>query len=147
LNRETSIEPAQPHKWWIRDIITTVPEFNGHNIDISHFISACRYVQRLITTQDEVIVLKVLLNTLSGDADGGYKDEITTITGLIDPLKSTFENRQTLSDCYVDLKNLEQEKGKDILRYTKRTETLHQDIIEAKIEGKHNRHHYFRDNQ
>jgi len=50
LNRETPIEPAQSHKWWIRDIIAPVPEFNGHNIDISHFISACRRVQRLVTS-------------------------------------------------------------------------------------------------
>jgi len=48
LNCETSIEPALPHKWWIRDIKAIVPKFSGHNINISHFISACRRVQRLI---------------------------------------------------------------------------------------------------
>jgi len=73
------------------------------------------------------------LSKLSGEADGGYKDGITTITGLIDALKSTFGNRQILSDCYVDIKNLEQMQGENILRYTERTETLHQDIIEAEV--------------
>jgi len=94
LKRETPIEPAQSHKWWIRDIVAPVPEFNGHNSDISHFIAACRNVQELITT--------LLLSKLKGDANGRYKYGITTITGLIDVLKSKFENRQTLSDCYQD---------------------------------------------
>jgi len=87
LNRETSVESAQPHKWWIRDIIATVPEFNEYNIDISHFISTCRRVQRLITIQDEAIVVKMLVSKLSGDADGVYKEGIITTIGLIDALK------------------------------------------------------------
>jgi len=136
VNRETSIEPAQSYKWWIRDIIATVPVFDGYNIDISHFISACRDVQKLITTQDEDIVLKLLLNKLTGDANGRYKNGITTITGLIDVLKSIFGNGQTLLDYYEDLKDLQQEQGEDILSYTKRTETLYEDIIEAEIQEK-----------
>jgi len=80
LNIKTSIEPAQSHKWWIRDIIATVPEYNGYNTDISHFISAYRRIQRLIPTQEEIIVVKVLVSKLSGDVDGVYKEGIITIT-------------------------------------------------------------------
>jgi len=69
------MESAQSHKWWIRDITASVPEFNGYNIDISHFVAACRSVQGMITAQDEGIVLK-LLSKLKGDADGRTFDII-----------------------------------------------------------------------
>jgi len=36
LNRETPIEPAQSHKWWIRDITAPVPDFNGHRYFTFH---------------------------------------------------------------------------------------------------------------
>jgi len=66
----------------------------------------------------------LLLSKIKGDAGGRYKYGITTITGLIDVLKSRFGNRQTLLNCYQDLKDLGQEQEEDILRYIKRTKIL-----------------------
>jgi len=54
-----------------------------------------------------------------------------TITKLIDILKIAYGSRRTISDCYADLKYLQQDQKEDILHYIDRTRVLHQNIIEA----------------
>jgi len=74
---------------------------------------------------------------LSEDAYAILGEETrTTITELIDILKTAFGSRRTLLDCYANLKHLQQDQGEDILHYIDRTMTLHQEIIEAETHEK-----------
>jgi len=119
-----SFESARPYKW-IREIINTIPTFDGHNIDVLHFITTCRRIQRLIATQQEADVMKVLMSKLSGDVYAALGEETRTIAELIYILKTAFGSRQTLSDCYAGLKHLQKKnQGEDILRYTNQNQNL-----------------------
>jgi len=73
------------------------------------------------------------MNKLIGDS--ALREETITRTELI-ILKIAFGSRRTLSDCYRDLKHLQQNQKEDILCYTDRTRILYQDIIEAETHEK-----------
>lgn len=134
----------------IREVIETIPKFDGYNIPLSQFSNACKRACNLIPRSYQQPFLKLVINKLYGRAHSAYiamsnsimyhastKVPCETITGLMDILANTFGTNKTTDQYRGELSTVSLRPGEHILDYIDRTEELNQSVIDSSRRNGH----------
>jgi len=104
----------------LRNILTSVPQFDGFNIPLSQFIRECREGETPVTPNEEANVLILLRSKLSGRARQVIQGRhLATIKQFIERLQTSFGVSRNSHVWYTELENLE------------RVQILYDNVIEA----------------
>jgi len=125
-------DDSPPPKVSFREATESVPYFDGYNISLAQFTSACRRAQDVIPPSAERNLTKLLINKLGRKAYYAVADEpCDTVTELIDLLSDAFGTRKTIDQCRGELSTIYIKPSEDMLDYICRVKDLRSTIIDA----------------
>lgn len=116
----------------LREIVDTIPSFDGYNISLQRFINACRRAKNLLPRSMEEHLTTLLINKLHGRAYIAIEDEVCkNVTDLIDLLTSTFGVNKTTDQYRGELSTIYMKPEEHILDYINRTKELRSAVIDS----------------
>lgn len=124
----------------IKEIVETIPQFNGHNISVMQFSRACKRALEMLPhpvyPETEANLVRMIRMRLQGYAYLVVEDEtILTIEKLKDVLKAAFMPSSTLNYYRGALSNLHKGPDKHVLDYISRAKDLKQAILEEELKN------------
>lgn len=126
----------------LKEIVDSIPCFNGHNISVLQFSRACKRAQEMlphpVSPETEANLVRLIRMKLQGHAYIVVEDEpISTIEKLKDILKTAFMPSRTVNYYRGALANLHKRPDEHVLDYISRAKDLKQAILEeeSKIHG------------
>lgn len=116
----------------LREVLATVPTFNGYNVSLSRFTNACKRARDLLPRSNHDTLLKLLVNKLYGRAYIAVEEEAyKNVDALLDILTSTFGENKTTDQYRGELSSIYLKPGEHILDYIGRTKALYSAIIDS----------------
>lgn len=130
-NRENSIG--------LKDVLNTIPNFNGQEISVFHFSRACERARDMLPRNLEFSLVQLIINKLKGHAYQLVQDQdFKTITELITLLKNTFAPQKTANQYRGELGNLYQGPLESVMDYAGRTKDLKAGLIDCELQTRGN---------
>lgn len=122
----------------LKEIVDTIPQFNGHNISVLQFTRACKRALEMlpapVSPDLEANLVRLIRMKLQGHAYLVVEDEtILTVESLRDLLKTTFMPNRTVNYYRGALANLHKKSDEHVLDYISRTKDLRQAIMEEEM--------------
>lgn len=128
----------------LKDIVATVPMFDGHSLPVLQFTRACKRALAMLpvpTPPDtELNLVRMLKTRLTGHAYLAVEDDpCSTVEELSDALKAVFCPHRGVNFYRGELHHLYKDPAEHVLEYISRTKELRQTILdgECKIRDRH----------
>lgn len=122
----------------LKEIVDTIPLFNGHNISVLQFSRGCKRALEMlphpVSPELEANLVRLIRMKLQGHAYLVIEDEpISTIEKLKDALKAAFMPSRTVNYYRGALANLQKKPDEHVLDYISRAKDLKQAILEEEL--------------
>ena len=115
-----------------REVLETIPTFNGYNMPVAQFARACRRARDLFPAQSERNLTKMICNKLRDRAAAAVEDEpCSSITQLIDLLNGAFGSLKTVDQYRGELSMIFLKPSEHVLDYISRVKDLRSAIIDS----------------
>ena len=125
-------EDLAPPRLSFREVLDTIPTFNGYNMPVTQFARACRRARDLFPVQSERNLTRMICNKLRDRAAAAVEDEpCSTITQLVDLLNGAFGSFKTLDQYRGELSMVFLKPQEHILDYISRVKDLRSAIIDS----------------
>lgn len=125
----------------LREVIDTIPTYDGYNISLQRFVTACRRARDLLPSSSERHLTRLLINKLHGRAYWATQDEdCQYLTDLIDILTSTFGTNKTTDQYRGELSMIYMKPEEHILDYITRVKELRTAVIDTSRRTDNTRH-------
>jgi len=129
----------------LKEIVGTVPLFDGHNLSVLQFTRACRRALAMLPVptapETEENLVRLIKSKLQGHAYLVIEDEqAITVEGLCEALKQAFLPNRSPNYYRGELHNLVKKPSEHVLDYISRTKDLRQAILDAEIRTFGNRY-------
>lgn len=129
---------SPPTQIKLKEIVDTIPLFNGHNISVLQFSRACKRALEMlphpVSSDNEANLVRLIRMKLQGHAYLVVEDEpISTIEKLKDVLKAAFMPSRTVNYYRGALANLCKRPDEHVLDYISRAKDLKQAILEEEL--------------
>lgn len=109
----------------LKDVLNTIPNFNGYDISVFHFTRACEHAREMIPHNLESSLVRLVINKLQGRAFNTIIDrEISSIRDLTTQLKNLFAPFKTLNEYRGELASIFQRPEENIIDYIGRFNDL-----------------------
>jgi len=151
LRRE--IRLSQPHHQrpaWsptikLKEIVETIPVFDGHKPSVLQFTRACRRALTMLPVptppEAEENLVRLIKSRLQGHAYLVIEDEqVATIESLCEVLKEAFLPNRSTNYYRGELHNLYKKPSEHVLDYISRTKDLRQAILDVEARTYGNRY-------
>lgn len=115
-----------------REATEFVPFFDGYNIPLNKFVSACRQARDILPPTYERSLTRLLIAKLRGRAHSAVADEpCDTVTQLIDLLVSAFGSIKNVAQYRGELTAIHLKAREHILDYIDRVKELRSSILDG----------------
>jgi len=132
INRST-IETTSPIRF--KDVIDSIPRYDGHKISIFQFSKICERALKLIPPQQEPYLIQLIINKLQGHAYTAVEGMIFyTLPHMINHLKKIFGPNKSLNQYRGELGNLYMTPNENIFNYVVRAKNLRAAITDEEID-------------
>lgn len=126
---ETADEPPAMR---LKDVIDSIPRYDGHKIPVYQFCKICDRALKLISPHQEYHLVQLIINKLQGNAltavDGV---DFRHIASLTRHLRAIFGPNKSLNQYRGELGNLYMKPNEDIFAYVDRAKELRSAIIDG----------------
>jgi len=151
LRREIRLsQPNYQRPTWsptvkLKEIVETIPTFDGHKPSVLQFTRACRRALTMLPVptppEAEENLVRLIKSRLQGHAYLVIEDEqVATIDGLCEALKEAFLPNRSTNYYRGELHNLYKKPSEHVLDYISRTKDLRQAILDVEVRTFGNRH-------
>jgi len=131
-NRPT-IDAVSPIRF--KDVIDSIPRYDGHKMSIFQFSKICERALKLIPPQQEPYLIQLIINKLQGHAYTAIEGmTFHTLPHMINHLKKIFGPNKSLNQYRGELGNLYMMPNEDIFNYVERAKDLRTAIIDGEID-------------
>ena len=118
LNRNYIPDQDPTPQITLKDVIETVPNFNGYNIPVVQFARACNRAKALVPPQAEPQLARLLHNKLQDHACLTVEDRVfDSVNDLINQLKRTFSPVTTSDHYRGEFANIIKGTNEHVLEY------------------------------
>ena len=125
-------EDFAPPRLTFREVLDTIPSFNGYNMPIARFARACRHARDLFPAHSERNLTRLICNKLRDRAAAAVEDEpCSTITQLIDLLNEAFGTFKTVDQYRGELSMIFLRPQEHMIDYISRVKDLRSAIIDS----------------
>ena len=115
-----------------REVLDTIPTFNGYNMPVTQFARACRRARDLFPAHAERNLTRMICNKLRDRAAAAVEDEpCSSITQLIDLLNGAFGVLKNVDQYRGELSMIFLRPNEHILDYISRVKDLRAAIIDS----------------
>lgn len=123
-NRDTQIG--------LKDVLGTIPYFNGQDISVFHFSRTCERARDMLPRNLEFSLVQMIINKLKGHAFQLIQDlDLQTIDELTMQLKDTFAPRKTMNQYRGELGNIHQNPNESVLEYAGRLKNIKAGLLDC----------------
>jgi len=151
LRREIRLnQPNYQRSTWsptikLKEIVETIPVFDGHKPSVLQFTRACRRALTMLPVptppEAEENLVRLIKSRLHGHAYLVIEDEqVATIETLCEVLKEAFLPNRSTNYYRGELHNLYKRPSEHVLDYISRTKDLRQAILDVEARTYGNRH-------
>jgi len=131
-NRST-IDTVSPIRF--KDVIDSIPKYDGHKMSIFQFSKICERALKLIPPQQEPYLIQLIINKLQGHAYTAIEGmTFHTLPHMINHLKKIFGPNKSLNQYRGELGNLYMLPNEDIFNYVERAKDLRAAIIDGEVD-------------
>jgi len=132
-NNRLTVENVSPIRF--KDVIDSIPRYDGHKISIFQFSKICERALKLIPPQQEPYLIQLIINKLQGHAYTAIEGmTFHTVSHMISHLKKIFGPNKSLNQYRGELGNLYMTPNEDIFNYVERAKNLRSAIIDGEID-------------
>lgn len=132
-------EPSPAPKITYREATDLVPIFDGYNIPLNKFVSACRQARDILPPNYERSLTRLLVAKLQGRARSAVADEpCDTVTQLIDLLVGTFGSIKNVAQYRGELTAIHLKAREHMLDYIDRVKELRSSIMDGERRARGN---------
>ncbi|EZA57386.1 hypothetical protein X777_02649 [Ooceraea biroi] len=129
-SQDSWAEPPAPRVYF-REILETVPHFDGYNVTVTQFTRACRRAKETVPASSERSLTRMLVNKLRGRAYSAVEGvPCDTIAQLADLLNRVFGEKKTVRQYHGDLSYTYWKTNEHIFDYIDRVKDLHSCILD-----------------
>lgn len=116
----------------LKDVLNTIPYFNGQDISVFHFSRACERARDMLPQNLEFSLVQMIINKLKGHAYQLIQDiDLQTVNELITQLKNTFAPRKTINQYKGELGNIHQNPGESVMDYAGRLKEIKAGLLDC----------------
>ena len=116
----------------LKDVIDTIPKYNGHNMTVQQFTKICERALELIPQYHEYHLAQLIINKLQGHAyiaiDGV---EYYSVNDILKRLKLIFGPNKSVDQYRGELANVFMKSNENIFDYISRVQELKNAIIDG----------------
>lgn len=128
--RETIRDTSTPIR--LKDVIDSIPKYDGHKISVSNFCKACERACKLIAPHQEYHLVQLIINKLQGHAYTAVEGtDYSKISELTKRLRQIFGPNKTVDQYRGELANIYMKPNEDILDYIERVKELRTAILDG----------------
>lgn len=118
----------------LKDVIDSVPRYDGHNMSVFHFCKMCERALQLIPQYHEFHLVQLIINKLHGHAYAAVERyEYPRIFYLTKRLKQIFGPNKSTDQYRGELANIYMKPNEHILDYAGRVKELENCIIDGEM--------------
>lgn len=128
----------------LKDLLESVPTFNGSNIPILKFTRACKRAKDMLAPALEPTFTRLLRNELKDRAYTAIEDDtFRTVSSFTDRLKEIFGASRSVNQYKGELGNVAKGKTEHVLDYISRVKDIHSAIVDREVQvmGRLSRQH------
>lgn len=118
----------------LKDVIDSVPKYDGHNMSVFHFCKMCERASQLIPQYHEFHLVQLIMNKLQGHAYAAVEGyEYPRIFYLTRRLKQIFGPNKSTDQYRGELANIYMKPNEHILDYAGRVKELANCVIDGEM--------------
>jgi len=115
----------QPSPISLKDVINTVPKFDGHKMSVFHFSKICERALDLISAYHEYHLVQLIINKLQGHAYSAIEGvECHSVFELTKRLKLIFGPNKSVDQYRGELANIYMKQNENIFDYISRVQEI-----------------------
>lgn len=118
----------------LKDLVDSIPRFDGHRISVFQFSKICERTLKLIPHNQESVLVQLIISKLQGHAytaiDGS---EFSTVSSLTRRLKEVFGPNKSLDQYRGELGNVYMKHNENVFDYIERVKDLKTAIIDGEV--------------
>jgi len=116
----------------LKDVIETIPKYDGHNMTVQRFAKICERVLEIIPQYHEYHLVQLIINKLQGHASTIIEGtEYDSLSDLLKRLKLIFGLNKSVDQYRGELANIYMRPNENIFDYISRVQELKNAIIDG----------------
>jgi hypothetical protein len=128
--RSPSEPPTSPIR--LKDVIDTIPKYDGHKMSVFYFCKMCERALKLIPANQEYHLVQLILNKLQGHAYAAIEgSENTTVHELTKRLRRIFGPNKSTDQYRGELANVYMKPNENLFDYIERVKELQTAILDG----------------
>jgi len=116
----------------LKDVVDSIPKYDGHKISVFHFSKMCERALELIPGYQEYHLVQLIINKLQGHAYAAIEGtEYETVFDLTRRLKRIFGPNKSVDQYRGELANIYMKPNESIFDYIERVKELRAAILDG----------------
>lgn len=126
-NERQEISPIR-----LKDVIDSIPKYDGHKMSVFHFCKICERALNLIPKYQEYHLVQLIINKLYGHAYAAIEgSEYVTVFDITRRLRKIFGPNKSTDQYRGELANIYMKPNENLLDYVERVKELRTSILDG----------------